>query len=167
MYHRSGDRPLDPTTLAVLFVLLKIALKYQTLPRSFRIVKGNYLPRASCCISLYKCFCWPAAGKLPLETKESSFREGTRVHDLLVNMLGNNHPSEIKLLCATQQRPFRGLPQASARLTASANLPLQWGATFVDDMSTSIHVCLSSIKQQSLKCVIICIHYNARHNKSI
>ena len=49
--------------------------------------------------------------KLLLESEEGSLSEGIRVHGLLVNVLGNNHQNEIKLLCANQQRPFRELPQ--------------------------------------------------------
>ena len=55
---------------------------------------AGYLPRACFCISLHKCFLGPSAGKLLLETEEDSFREGIRVHDLLVNVICNSHPNE-------------------------------------------------------------------------
>ena len=64
-----------------------------------------------------------------------SCREGNRAYGLLVNVLGNKHPTKIKLLCANQKSPFRELP----REKPSANLP----RTFFVDMSTSVHVCLS------------------------
>ena len=112
----------------------------------------GYLPRACFFISLRKCFRGPSAGKLLLETEEGSFREGIRAHGLLVNVLGNNHPTEIKLPCANQQGLFRELPRGKNNFRKpAANLPrLQCGATFSVDRSTSKHGCLSRKKKQHL-----------------
>ena len=89
----------------VIVIPFEFALLYQTLPRNRPRCEG-YLVRACFYISVCKCFRGPSTGKLLLETEEGSFREGIRVHGLLVNVLGNNYPNEINLLCANQQRPF-------------------------------------------------------------
>ena len=123
----------------------------------------GYLLRACFYKSVYKCFRRPSAGKLLLETEEGSFREGIRVHGLLVNVLGNDHPNKIKLLCANQQRPPASFCGKNTFRKPSANR-LQCGATFLVDMSTSIHVCLSETKIHASQLEAQTEHQNARNN---
>ena len=79
-------------------------------------------------------------------TEEGSFREGSRVHSLLVNVLGNNHPNE---------KQFNSVPFTSfRRKTPSANFPRTFrgysaALPFLVDMSTSIYVCLRGKQRHS------------------